>query len=360
MMSFFEFDPVLGGSVIGGAGGLNSLVTPYTFFITSSQDWIAPFSGKVRMWAIGPGGSGASVGLSGLTGAACVATGGGAGGVCYFDEYEIQKGDILTCLIGSGGEGVTSLGAGTNGNAGGSTLITGNNLSLVASGGQGGLFQLNFANGSVLGGSGGTSTGGTENYNGGSGGATLNQSVGVYSATGGGGWSLTGTGGNGGDNFELTVAGRLYATGGGGSVGRGGSNTADALIGATGGGGVTNGGDRVNAASTVNNGGDGYNIVQENYAGYYPTGLTEIYQGGNAVQSSTYGGSGGNIGVGASNASYFGGSGGGCAGSSVTVNTGSTLYGGGTGGSINSNTGGGNARSGTAGNGLFIVQYLEV
>lgn len=207
--------------------------------ILTSGQFIAPDDGEYLITAIGPGGSGA---VSPSSGNGLAATGGAAGGLAQ-KLFRMTTGDALNIVIGAGGAAQST--PGSNGNAGGTTSVTGTGIALIANGGEGGKTRAAGA-GTAAGAVGGTATGGDLNVQGGgSGSATVAAVAGCQAATGGGAVGVYGVGYPSG-NATSSVA---YAalTGGAGVGGKSGNatSTVSGSI-SLGGGAIAASGDAVN------------------------------------------------------------------------------------------------------------------
>ncbi len=125
----------------------------------SGVNWTAPWKCNVRFWVIGGGGSG---GHQASTNAR--SSGGGAGGVGMV-EIQSAASVLYTITIPTQAAGVAK---GNDGNAGGSTVVSGSGMTTItATGGGPGVYETT---GTATGGTGGTSTGGDKNWAGGDGG----------------------------------------------------------------------------------------------------------------------------------------------------------------------------------------------
>lgn len=355
---------VLLPTILGGVSG-GIAPAPYAYLVTQSQNFVFPYKGKVKIWAVGAGGQGAAVSANGLGTPFMIATGGGSGGVALKVEYAVDVGQIITCTIGAGGAASVLLsGAGINGADGGDTTVTGTGISLSAGGGKGGKFDLTGALFTLPGGLGGIATGGDFNYPGGRGGDIANIADPKVVATGGGSWNPFSAGYRGGDVDNALVGSAVFATGGGGYSGRGGDITTNTVSVATGGGGITDGVDATTSVSATA-GGFGFSINANSYSLYHP-GQVTIYNGTNGDVSGginiEYSGSGGiqSTGTETYSTDYFGGTGGAARGSSSNVFVGGVGFGGGTGAAVNSNTASGTAQAVAGSNGLVIIQYTEI
>lgn len=153
-----------------------------------SGTFVAPVSAVYLVTAIGPGGSGAWA----PTGAGTAATGGAAGGMAQ-KKVRLNAGDQLTIVIGAGGTPPAT--AGTNGNDGGNTTVSGPGLALIARGGKGGKTKP-LGTGTADGAVGGLAEGGDVNLQGGGSGSatTTATTTGVEALTGGGAVAIKGVG----------------------------------------------------------------------------------------------------------------------------------------------------------------------
>lgn len=200
----------------GGGGG----ATGEVFTVLESSTFVFPYSGKVKIYCIGGGGSG---GLS-SNGNGSVGAGGAAGGTAV-KILDVTTDDSLICVIGAGGASTTS--QPSNGNSGGQSTVNSNNLavSLTANGGSGGV-GTTFSNGGTFGNvsGAGTGSGGDYNFTGGSGGALYastgggaNSNQGRYT-TGGGATGLNADGISGGNitannaQYSITAGGSIYGS----------------------------------------------------------------------------------------------------------------------------------------------------
>lgn len=282
-----------GGSSAGNASpGLTPVGTQNVVFNTAgSNTWLCP-SGVTRVFVglIGAGGGGATGGFE---------NGAGGGGGEYTGAYlNVTPGNNYSYTVGTGGSGGS--GNDVNGTNGGNSSFTGDNGTLTADGGSGGLFAA--SGGKGQGGS-GTSSGllGFTEFSGGDGG-----SASPYS---GGGGSSAGPAANGNDGNGYGSAGQAPTGGGNGGAGSGANGSANGHNGVQpgGGGGGTYG------ATTAGNGAAGQ--VTLTYPGGAPTN-----NGANAVAGGGAGGQGGGSNnIPGSSGSLPGGAGGGAdsAGSSV-------------------------------------------
>jgi hypothetical protein len=226
--------------------------TPGTYYWTVPQ-----FVESISVVSVGGGQSGGyNSSVGGL--------GGSGGWLAYRNNYTVTQGDVLTIVVGSGGDAVTSgsQNVGNNGNA--STITINATVILNAAPGYtasdpGITGQVTYSGG----GGGGAGSGGATRYNGGGGGA------GGYAGIGGNGsyqfsTSTAGAGGGGGGGGGGT---NNRGTGGGGVgiYGQGSNGTGGAL--GTGGGGGSSGTNGSINASGVYGGGGGGNAGGNSLAG---------------------------------------------------------------------------------------------
>ena len=197
-------------------------------------------SGVTEVSAVCVGGGGGASGANGGPGNTAgfqLAGGGGGGGGLAYGTFAVTPGEVLTVVVGDGGQGTAG---GVDANDGeDSTISRGATVLLNGGGGGGGLAppdtSANAAGSQAnTGGVGGTSTG-TERDGGGTGGTGGRAAKNWAGGAGGGGAGYSGNGGNGGDgnNNALVTAG----SGGGGS----GGTTTTSACGGGGGVGVVNG-----------------------------------------------------------------------------------------------------------------------
>ena len=175
----------------------------------SSGNFIPKVTGPHFIMQVGAPGGGGVVGRS----FGSCATGGGAGGVSVAIR-QLTAGTPYAFVSGSGPSAITYAGTPINGTAGSvTTFVVPGYATMTCNGGGGG----NAATvGPVLGGLGGTASGGDINITGGRGGnITGNDTTGLY-ATGGGAPGIQGVGYNGGD---VTTGGTLATPSGGASPG---------------------------------------------------------------------------------------------------------------------------------------------
>lgn len=260
--------------------------------ITSSKSWVVPGTGNYVFFAIGAGGSGASISNG-------RAVGGGAGGLAIKSIY-LKVNSVIVVTIGAGGAGVS----GAAGNNGGATTVSGPGISLFAGGGLGGSTPISVATRGVNSGvSGGFAFGGDYNLQGGGSGSVEHQaslfSGGAWSGGGAVAWFgqayNSGNASNGGDN-EYHQA----FSGGAGVGGNGGNATASGVnsVAAGGGGGsFGSGGAATSTAGATVNGAASSDIS-------IFTGTTTI-----AIPSLFYAVGGGTAGSAAVNAGIGGGTG---------------------------------------------------
>lgn len=243
------------------------------FTTTGTQTWTVPVGiTEISAVCIGGGGGGGG-GESGRNDGVS----GGAGGGLAYGKISVTPGEVLTIVVGTGGNGGTST---NNGTAGGpSTISRGATVLLSGGGGNGGLARSTATvtggtgSGTQLTGSfaGGNSGGNSTDTGSGGGGAGGYSGAGGAGGTTGAGSSTAGDGGGGGG---ATNSGQGYGGGGTGIFGQGFGGAGGPFNGPTGGGAGSGG-----TAGTRPNGG--------NYGG-----------GGGACDDDTSG-SGGNGGQGA-------------------------------------------------------------
>ena len=284
------------GSVGGGGGGSGGSSSPGqtpmgtaadVFTTSGAQTWTAP-AGVTQVYAEcwGGGGSGATGG-SGKNGA------GGGGGEYAAAFVGVTPSTVYNLTVGAGGTAVT--GTALTGNAGASSLFTGDVTTVTAHGGSAGT-AASFGGG----GSGGTGSTASVHFNGGAGGS-------AYPYSGGGGSSAgSATTGNAGSGYGS--AGAAPADGGGGGAGSGagsGNGTAGSQPGGGGGG----------ARTAVTSGAGATGKVRLTYPGGAPTN-----NGAAAVTGGGAGGAGGGTaGTAGTAGSQPGGGGGGADSSGTTV-----------------------------------------
>lgn len=257
------------GSVGGGGGSSGGTSSPGgtpvgtgadQFTTAGAATWTAP-AGVTQVYAEcwGGGGSGATGGSS--------TNGAGGGGAEYAAGFvAVTPGNTYNLTVGAGGSAVS--GSAVGGNAGASSLFTGNAITVTAHGGAGG--QSRSSGGQGAGGSGSTAS---VHFSGGAGGS-------AYPYSGGGGSSAgSATTGNAGNGYG--GAGAAPADGGGGGAGSGATNSNGTAGQAPGGGG----GGTFNA---VTSGAGAAGKVRLTYPGGAPTN-----NGAAAVTGGGAGGAGG-------------------------------------------------------------------
>jgi hypothetical protein len=251
------------GSVGGGGGSSGGSASPGQspvgtaadqFTAAGAQTWTAP-PGVTQVYAEcwGSGGSGA-------TGGTFTRGAGGGGGEYAAGFAAVTPGTTYNLTVGAGGASVSGVAA--NGNAGASSLFTGDAVTVTGHGGGAG--QSKSSGGQGAGGTGSTNT---THFTGGAGGS-------AYPYSGGGGSSAgSATTGNAGNGYG--GAGTAPADGGGGGAGSGTGAGAGAAGSAPGGGG---GGTSTSAASGAGAAGK----VRLTYPGGAPTnnGATAVTGGG--------------------------------------------------------------------------------
>lgn len=195
-------------------------------FTTGTTTWTVPpcvTSIKVQVWGAGGGGGGAwAHNQNDGNYDACASGGGGGGGGFTTKTYNVTPGDIYTVVVGSGGLG--GMDSPSNGTSGGNSSFSGNDFSLLATGGtfgsnakslrnfQNSVIRINGAEGT-----GGIGSGGDFNYTGGNG--RLGETG--SNDRGGAGGGAAGTNGNG---FQSSSPSGSAANMVGGIAGAGGGN----------------------------------------------------------------------------------------------------------------------------------------
>lgn len=211
---------------VGGGGGGGLPYDTYQDFLISGTFTVQK-TGWHRITVIGAGGSGGRrTSSTSDSNARFAGSGGGAGGTCV-KEIVLTQGVNYTVTIGAGGASVST---NASGNAGGDTIVTGPDVSMIANGGRGGNTIGTIGSTvslTIPGGVGGDASGGDVNYTGGNGGqAQILSGTGQAAAAGGGGApSIFGTRPAGGDGVAAPSAGggpNTAAAGGGASAGGGG------------------------------------------------------------------------------------------------------------------------------------------
>ena len=317
--------------------------------VTSSEVLTLP-AGYYDIIAIGTGGSGGRA-----YGANCRATGGG-GPAWARDWGKFAAPTPVTITIGARALGVPAGSTNVNGNAGGTTSVTGIANPITLTGAQGG--KTGGAGTKPSGGAGGTASGGRVRANGGRGGNITTTSADLK-ATGGGAVNLFLLGADrtrGGDISSTWAASQ--ASGGAGVGGRGGDATGTYSSPTVGGGA---GGDANDNSSDPADCGPALNGVRSSgrtpadvevadvllaYPGLYPVG-----SGSSNYEATASGGGSGGVG-GSSVKTVFGGSGGGI------VSSGESVLGGGSGGAAATS---GTSSTGHGGAAVCIVSvYAEV
>lgn len=197
------------------------VVTQYTTVDTSDYTLVAGYSLLQATCVGGGGGAGTKSGGAG---------GGGGGGGCAYVMQTISPTATGTLSVVRGAKGTGGVSGNTDGVAGDDSSITGSPLTAVLLGGGGG---AGHGASNVLGGTGGTYSGGTIGGNGGAGGLGSN--------------SLTGGAGGGGAGGPTGVGGAGAASGGtsgnaGTGTGGGGGSAPSISSGAAGGGGTNKNG----------------------------------------------------------------------------------------------------------------------
>ena len=295
--------------------------------VTSSEVLTLP-AGYYDIIAIGTGGSGGRA-----FGTNFRATGGG-GPAWARDWGKFAAPTPVRITIGARALGVPTGNTNVDGNAGGTTSVTGIANPITLTGAQGGVAGV--AGTTISGGAGGTASGGRIRANGGRGGNITTTSADIK-ATGGGAVDLFLLGADrtrGGDISSTSTA--SLASGGAGVGGRGGDatgTTTDSTVGGGAGGDANDNWSASAACGPALNGVRGSGIAPTDlevadvllaYPGLYPVG-----SGSNASAAPASGGGGGGSG-GTSVTTVFGGSGGSVNNSSAS--SGESVRGGGSGG----------------------------
>ena len=317
--------------------------------VTSSEVLTLP-AGYYDIIAIGTGGSGGRA-----YGANCRATGGG-GPAWARDWGKFAAPTPVTITIGARALGVPAGSTNVNGNAGGTTSVTGIANPITLTGAQGG--KTGGAGTKPSGGAGGTASGGRIRANGGRGGNITTVST-DPKATGGGAVDLFLLGADrtrGGDISSTSTASQ--ASGGAGVGGRGGDATGTTSASTVGGGAGGDANDNSSVAADCGpalNGVRGSGIVPTDvevadvllaYPGLYPVGS------GSPINAAPASGGGGGGSSGPSATTVFGGSGGG------NASSGESVRGGGSGGAAATS---GTPSTGHGGAAVCIVSvYAEV
>ena len=195
--------PALNGASLTHTGGLKSV---QVFATAGTHTYTKPAGIRtVKVIVTGAGGQGGGFGAANDYGA-----GGGAGGTAI-ETIDISGVSTVTVNVGAGGTGAASTASGAAGSGSSfGSYCTGNS-------GAGGLHG-NI--GAVLGGAGGSATGGDINLTGGQGDCGVDNayvpSGNNYSSARSGGASFWGGGGRGGAHNQGAQAGQAYGSGGGG------------------------------------------------------------------------------------------------------------------------------------------------
>ena len=318
--------------------------------VTSSEVLTLP-AGYYDIIAIGAGGSGGRA-----AGANFRATGGG-GPAWARDWGKFAAPTPVTITLGARALGVPAGSSNVDGNAGGTTSITGISNPITLTGAQGG--KAGGAGTTLSGGKGGVASGGRIRANGGRGGNINSTSSGLKS-TGGGAVDLFLLGADrtrGGDISSTSIYSPV--SGGAGVGGRGGDVTGAVSALTAGGGAGGDANDNLNAPADCGpalNGVRGSGIVPADvevadvlftYPGLYPVGS------GSYSNTATVSGGGGGGGSSASATTVFGGSGG-----ASSTSSGESVRGGGSGGAAATS---GSMSTGHGGAAVCIVSvYAEV
>ena len=303
--------------------------------VTSSEVLTLP-AGYYDIIAIGAGGSGGRA-----YGSDCRATGGG-GPAWARDWGKFAAPTPVTITIGARALGVPAAQTNTDGNAGGTTSVTGITNPITLTGARGG--KASVVGTTISGGAGGGASGGRIRANGGRGGNITAITSGVK-ATGGGAVDLflLGPDRTRGGDISSTSTNHL-ASGGAGVGGRGGDATGTASNSTTGGGAGGDANDNSNTSADCGpalNGVRGNGIVPKDlevvdvllaYPGLAPVGSGSYSStapasgggggGGGGSATTVFGGSGGNVYSSSSSESVLGGGSGGSATAVGTLSTG--------------------------------------
>jgi len=224
--------------------------------INSGDRGLDPVTYTAEYLVVAGGGSGGGSNNGGGGGAGGLLTNFGGTAITLF------TGSAYTATVGAGGAAV---GHSTNGNDGGNSVLSGDNVTTITAIGGGGGANAN--NGGRDGGSGGgggyIGSGGSGTSGQGNDGGTSSTSGGEYGAAGGGGAVAAGSagsnsaGGNGGNGLANSITGAsvTYAGGGGGSAGT--TDTSSGQGGSGGGGEATAGGTATAGTNGLGGGGGG-------------------------------------------------------------------------------------------------------
>jgi hypothetical protein len=224
--------------------------------INSGDRGLDPVTYTAEYLVVAGGGSGGGSNNGGGGGAGGLLTNFGGTAITLF------TGSVYTATVGAGGAAV---GHSTNGNDGGNSVLSGDNVTTITAIGGGGGANAN--NGGRDGGSGGgggyIGSGGSGTSGQGNDGGTSSTSGGEYGAAGGGGAGAAGSagsnsaGGNGGNGLANSITGAsvTYAGGGGGSAGT--TDTSSGQGGSGGGGEATAGGTATAGTNGLGGGGGG-------------------------------------------------------------------------------------------------------
>lgn len=325
------------------------------FSTPGKQEFVIPSNvSRIRALVWGGGGSGA---------AGIYCTGGGGGG---FTEHiwACSPGEIVSMIIGAGGEALIT--DNLPGNAGGSSSLTSGGISLSATGGSGGSQGIKFHRPD----NGGQGFGGMITAKGGSGGRSVNYVGGSLPSGGGSAGSWLGNGHDGGDNN--CTSNTNYSTAGGGGIGGKGGDAGRSGYFYGSGGGVWGDGGTSRSSITGAKGGSGYaggngGVYSSHYQKSAENGTSapwwDIYDicgaGGGAPPAASTGyinpGNGG-PGAGGAGGYHSGGKGGILGGGGCGYNYGGGAGGLGGGGGASRDTDSNNP-AGKGGNGLIILYF---
>ena len=224
--------------------------------INSGDQGLDPVAYSAEYLVVAGGGSGGGSNNGGGGGAGGLLTNFGGTAITLF------TGRVYTATVGAGGAGV---GHSTNGNDGGNSVLSGDNVTTITAIGGGGGANANQSgrDGGSGGGSGYIGSAGSGTSGQGNDGGSSNTSGGEYGAAGGGGAGAAGSagsnsaGGNGGNGLANSITGSsvTYAGGGGGSAGT--TDTSSGQGGSGGGGEATAGGTATAGTNGLGGGGGG-------------------------------------------------------------------------------------------------------
>jgi hypothetical protein len=233
-------------SAYSSASWAQDTVNNYLNMTTSGiQQWTVPATGSYTL------------AVAGAAGGTCTNSGGQ--GIIVQGTYVLNKGTVLSILVGQMGNSTYDAGGG-----GGTFVISGSSPLIVAGGGGGGASTGAGGNGIITVGDGSGATGGSDGSGGGNnGGGYSGNGSGGGGYTGGGGAVLNGTGYvNGGIGGYSASFSSMYGGFGGGGCGYVNGTT---TLGAGGGGGYTGGAGQVD-----------YRVGNSSGGGSYGTGISYI------------------------------------------------------------------------------------